>query len=66
MRFLIKKKILFKFSFSLPLPLHLLSLVYHYQLKIQFINHLEKPVEPTFTMTLHGTKEENQKITITL
>ncbi|XP_008704248.1 hepatic triacylglycerol lipase [Ursus maritimus] len=40
--------------------------VYHYQLKIQFINHLEKPVEPTFTMTFHGTKEENQKITITL
>uniref|UniRef100_A0A8P0NZS9 Hepatic triacylglycerol lipase n=1 Tax=Canis lupus familiaris TaxID=9615 RepID=A0A8P0NZS9_CANLF len=40
--------------------------VYHYQFKIQFINQLEKPVEPTFTMTLLGTKEENQKITITL
>ncbi|XP_073733182.1 hepatic triacylglycerol lipase isoform X3 [Callorhinus ursinus] len=40
--------------------------VYHYQFKIQFINQLEKPVEPTFTMTLLGTKEENQIITITL
>ncbi|XP_004777344.1 hepatic triacylglycerol lipase [Mustela nigripes] len=40
--------------------------VYHYQFKIQFINQLKKPTEPTFTMTLLGTKEENQKITITL
>ncbi|XP_049470094.1 hepatic triacylglycerol lipase [Panthera uncia] len=47
-------------------PLHLFTSVYHYQFKIQFINQLEKPVEPTFTMTLLGTKEENQKITITL
>ncbi|ELW71351.1 Hepatic triacylglycerol lipase [Tupaia chinensis] len=40
--------------------------VYHYQFKIQFINEIEKPVEPTFTMSLLGTKEEMQKIPITL
>ncbi|XP_048649497.1 hepatic triacylglycerol lipase isoform X3 [Marmota marmota marmota] len=40
--------------------------VYHYQFKIQFINQIEKPVEPTFTMSLLGTKEERQKIPITL
>ncbi|XP_036758909.1 hepatic triacylglycerol lipase isoform X1 [Manis pentadactyla] len=36
--------------------------VYHYQFKIQFINQTEKPVEPTFVMSLLGTKEEVQKI----
>lgn len=41
-------------------------LVYHYQLKIQFSNEIEKPVEPTFAMSLLGTKEEMQKIPITL
>uniref|UniRef100_G3SSK6 Hepatic triacylglycerol lipase n=1 Tax=Loxodonta africana TaxID=9785 RepID=G3SSK6_LOXAF len=40
--------------------------VYHYQFKIQFINQMEKPVEPTFTMWLLGAKEEMQKIPITL
>ncbi|XP_047390136.1 LOW QUALITY PROTEIN: hepatic triacylglycerol lipase [Sciurus carolinensis] len=40
--------------------------VYHYQFKIQFINQIEKPVEPTFTMSLLGTKEEVKKIPITL
>ncbi|XP_021562553.1 hepatic triacylglycerol lipase [Carlito syrichta] len=40
--------------------------VYHYQFKIQFINQIEKPVEPTFTMSLFGTKGEMQKIPITL
>uniref|UniRef100_A0A2K6FR85 Hepatic triacylglycerol lipase n=1 Tax=Propithecus coquereli TaxID=379532 RepID=A0A2K6FR85_PROCO len=40
--------------------------VYHYQFKIQFVNQIEKPVEPTFTMSLLGTKEETQKIPITL
>uniref|UniRef100_A0A8C6B7V9 Hepatic triacylglycerol lipase n=1 Tax=Monodon monoceros TaxID=40151 RepID=A0A8C6B7V9_MONMO len=40
--------------------------VYHYQLKIQFSNEIEKPVEPTFAMSLLGTKEEMQKIPITL
>uniref|UniRef100_A0A287CZR5 triacylglycerol lipase n=1 Tax=Ictidomys tridecemlineatus TaxID=43179 RepID=A0A287CZR5_ICTTR len=40
--------------------------VYHYQFKIQFINQIDKPVEPTFTMSLLGTKEERQKIPITL
>lgn len=40
--------------------------VYHYQFKIQFVNQMEKPVEPTFTMTLLGTKEEIKKIPITL
>ncbi|XP_076984145.1 hepatic triacylglycerol lipase [Tamandua tetradactyla] len=40
--------------------------VYHYQFKIQFINQIEKPVEPTFTMLLLGTKEDMQRIPITL
>ncbi|XP_041535843.1 hepatic triacylglycerol lipase isoform X1 [Microtus oregoni] len=40
--------------------------VYHYQFKIQFINQIEKPVEPTFSMSLLGTKEEVKKIPITL
>ncbi|XP_020919514.1 hepatic triacylglycerol lipase isoform X1 [Sus scrofa] len=40
--------------------------VYHYQFKIQFINQTEKPVEPAFSMSLLGTKEEMQKIPITL
>ncbi|XP_028627230.1 hepatic triacylglycerol lipase isoform X3 [Grammomys surdaster] len=40
--------------------------VYHYQFKIQFVNQIEKPVEPTFTMSLLGTKEEIKKIPITL
>ncbi|KAK2489802.1 hypothetical protein MC885_007309, partial [Smutsia gigantea] len=40
--------------------------VYHYQFKIQFINQTEKPVEPTFVMSLLGTKEEVQKIPVTL
>ncbi|XP_073922162.1 hepatic triacylglycerol lipase isoform X1 [Castor canadensis] len=40
--------------------------VYHYQFKIQFINQIEKPVEPTFAMSLLGTKGEMQRIPITL
>uniref|UniRef100_A0A8C9A7K0 Hepatic triacylglycerol lipase n=1 Tax=Prolemur simus TaxID=1328070 RepID=A0A8C9A7K0_PROSS len=40
--------------------------VYHYQFKIRFVNQIEKPIEPTFTMSLLGTKEEMQKIPITL
>ncbi|XP_011361727.1 hepatic triacylglycerol lipase isoform X2 [Pteropus vampyrus] len=40
--------------------------VYHYQFKMQFFNQIEKPVETTFTMSLLGTKEEMQKIPITL
>ncbi|KAL1782310.1 hepatic triacylglycerol lipase isoform X2 [Sigmodon hispidus] len=40
--------------------------VYHYQIKIQFINRTEKQVKPTFTMSLVGTKEEKKKIPITL
>ncbi|TKC48831.1 hypothetical protein EI555_015059, partial [Monodon monoceros] len=44
----------------------LLHRIYHYQLKIQFSNEIEKPVEPTFAMSLLGTKEEMQKIPITL
>nr|KAF6500700.1 lipase C, hepatic type [Molossus molossus] len=40
--------------------------VYHYQFKIQFLNQIEKPVEPTFTMSLLGTEEEMQKIPVTL
>ncbi|KAM5339320.1 hepatic triacylglycerol lipase [Glossophaga mutica] len=40
--------------------------VYHYQFKVQFLNQIEKPVEPTFTMSLLGTEKEMQKIPITL
>lgn len=40
--------------------------VYHYQFKIQFLNQIEKPVEPTFTMSLVGTENEIEKIPITL
>ncbi|XP_012583940.1 PREDICTED: hepatic triacylglycerol lipase [Condylura cristata] len=40
--------------------------VYHYQFKMQFIKQIEKPVEPTFTMSLFGTNSEVQKIPITL
>ncbi|KAM7157823.1 hepatic triacylglycerol lipase [Molossus nigricans] len=40
--------------------------VYHYQFKIQFLNQIEKPVEPTFTMSLLGTEGEMQKIPVTL
>ncbi|KAM9586091.1 hepatic triacylglycerol lipase isoform 1-T2 [Trichechus inunguis] len=40
--------------------------VYHYQFKIQFINQIEKPIEPTFSMSLLGAKEEMQNIPITL
>uniref|UniRef100_A0A8C4LDL6 Hepatic triacylglycerol lipase n=1 Tax=Equus asinus TaxID=9793 RepID=A0A8C4LDL6_EQUAS len=39
---------------------------YHYQFKIQFINQMETPGKPTFTMSLLGTKEEMQKVPITL
>ncbi|KAM6150119.1 hepatic triacylglycerol lipase [Erethizon dorsatum] len=40
--------------------------VYHYQFKIQFTNRIEKPVEPTFTLSLLGTKEEMQRVPVTL
>ncbi|XP_051012714.1 hepatic triacylglycerol lipase isoform X2 [Acomys russatus] len=40
--------------------------VYHYQFKIQLINQIEKPVEPTFTMSLLGTKGEMKRIPITV
>lgn len=40
--------------------------VYHYQFKMQFLNQIEKPVEPTFTMSLLGTENEMHKIPITL
>ncbi|XP_058397672.1 hepatic triacylglycerol lipase isoform X1 [Diceros bicornis minor] len=40
--------------------------VYHYQIKTQFINQTEKPVEPAFTLSLLGTKEEMQKVPVTL
>ncbi|XP_075388425.1 hepatic triacylglycerol lipase [Tenrec ecaudatus] len=40
--------------------------VYHYQLKIQFINQIEKPVEPTLTLSLFGTKNTPQIPIITL
>ncbi|KFO26044.1 Hepatic triacylglycerol lipase [Fukomys damarensis] len=40
--------------------------VYHYQFKIQFINQMEKPIKPTFTMSLLGTKEEMQQVPVML
>ncbi|XP_005393895.1 PREDICTED: hepatic triacylglycerol lipase [Chinchilla lanigera] len=40
--------------------------VYHYQFKIQFINQTEKPEEPTFTLSLLGTKEDMQQVPVTL
>ncbi|XP_004855791.1 hepatic triacylglycerol lipase [Heterocephalus glaber] len=40
--------------------------VYHYQFKIQFTNQIEKPIEPIFTMSLVGTKEEMQQVPVTL
>ncbi|XP_027707710.1 hepatic triacylglycerol lipase [Vombatus ursinus] len=40
--------------------------VYHYQFKIQFVTQTEKPIEPTFTMTLIGTKQDTHNLPITL
>uniref|UniRef100_A0A452HCW0 triacylglycerol lipase n=1 Tax=Gopherus agassizii TaxID=38772 RepID=A0A452HCW0_9SAUR len=41
--------------------------VYHYQFKIHFINEIqEKQVEPTFTVSLTGTKEDAKNLPITL
>ncbi|XP_004629017.2 hepatic triacylglycerol lipase [Octodon degus] len=40
--------------------------VYHYQFRMQFVSHLERPVEPTFTLSLLGTKEEVQRVPVTL
>uniref|UniRef100_F6PXQ2 Hepatic triacylglycerol lipase n=1 Tax=Monodelphis domestica TaxID=13616 RepID=F6PXQ2_MONDO len=40
--------------------------VYHYQFKIQFIKQTEEPIEPTFTMTLIGTKKDTHNLPITL
>ncbi|KAG5848954.1 hypothetical protein ANANG_G00104940 [Anguilla anguilla] len=38
--------------------------VYHYQLKIQFINQVEN-IKPTLTISLTGTKEESEKMPFT-
>ncbi|XP_068000051.1 hepatic triacylglycerol lipase isoform X2 [Melanerpes formicivorus] len=41
--------------------------VYHYQFKIHFINEIEgKQLEPTFTMSLTGTKKDAKNLPITL
>lgn len=40
--------------------------VFHYQFKMHFINQIETPVEPTFTMSLFGDKDAVHKIPITL
>nr|XP_006211037.1 hepatic triacylglycerol lipase isoform X2 [Vicugna pacos]XP_031528589.1 hepatic triacylglycerol lipase isoform X2 [Vicugna pacos] len=40
--------------------------VYHYQFKMQFINQTEEPLKVNFAMSLLGTKEEEQKLPITL
>ncbi|XP_048188008.1 hepatic triacylglycerol lipase [Perognathus longimembris pacificus] len=40
--------------------------VNHYQFKIKFINEIVKPVEPTLSMSLLGTKGEKQNIRVTL
>ncbi|EPY79011.1 hypothetical protein CB1_000975002 [Camelus ferus] len=40
--------------------------IYHYQFKMQFINQTEEPVKVNFAISLLGTKEEEQKLPITL
>ncbi|XP_072726284.1 hepatic triacylglycerol lipase isoform X3 [Ciconia boyciana] len=41
--------------------------VYHYQFKIHFINEIEgKQIDPTFTISLTGTKEDAKNLPITL
>ncbi|KAM4829838.1 hepatic triacylglycerol lipase [Thomomys bottae] len=40
--------------------------VNHYQFKIQFINEIGKPIEPTLSMSLLGTKGEKKNIQVTL
>ncbi|OXB60150.1 hypothetical protein ASZ78_013025 [Callipepla squamata] len=41
--------------------------VYHYQFKIHFINEIQgKKIDPTFTMSLTGTKEDAKNLPITL
>ncbi|XP_061855876.1 hepatic triacylglycerol lipase [Colius striatus] len=41
--------------------------VYHYQFKIHFINEIQgKKIDPTFTMSLAGTKEDAKNLPITL
>ncbi|XP_030044697.1 hepatic triacylglycerol lipase [Microcaecilia unicolor] len=45
---------------------HMPFKVYHYQFKIHFINHIqEKQLEPTFTVSLIGTKEDAVNLPIT-
>ncbi|XP_069851420.1 hepatic triacylglycerol lipase [Dipodomys merriami] len=40
--------------------------VNHYQFKIQFINEIGKPIEPSLSMSLLGTKGEKHNIRVTL
>ncbi|XP_075362023.1 hepatic triacylglycerol lipase isoform X2 [Mycteria americana] len=46
---------------------HMPFKVYHYQFKIHFINEIEgKQIDPTFTISLTGTKEDAKNLPITL
>ncbi|XP_075621133.1 hepatic triacylglycerol lipase isoform X2 [Balearica regulorum gibbericeps] len=46
---------------------HMPFKVYHYQFKIQFINEIQgKQIDPTFTMSLTGTKEDAKNLPIPL
>ncbi|XP_071424584.1 hepatic triacylglycerol lipase [Pithys albifrons albifrons] len=46
---------------------HMPFKVYHYQFRIHIINEIQgKPIEPTFTMSLTGTKEDAKNLPIPL
>ncbi|XP_075016323.1 hepatic triacylglycerol lipase [Calonectris borealis] len=46
---------------------HMPFKVYHYQFKIHFINEIQgKQIDPTFTISLTGTKEDAKNLPITL
>ncbi|XP_010212641.1 PREDICTED: hepatic triacylglycerol lipase [Tinamus guttatus] len=46
---------------------HMPFKVYHYQFKIHFINGVEeKQIDPTFTISLTGTKEDAKNLAVTL
>ncbi|XP_010123356.1 PREDICTED: hepatic triacylglycerol lipase, partial [Chlamydotis macqueenii] len=46
---------------------HMPFKVYHYQFKIHFVNEVQgKQIEPTFTISLTGTKEDAKNLPVTL
>lgn len=64
-----KNKLLCMVSLPSSLPtllfVSLFSAVYHYQFRIQFVNQVEG-IEPSFILSLTGTKEESGELPITL